>query len=111
AAVIIALLGFALRWVQKKVSGKRDAARVAEPQPSGWVWPMPRAADGSPPVISDGWGSPRDRGARRHAGVDVMYRRDHVIPKGGKVPPHESRGFYVPQGTTVLAAAPGKVWS
>jgi murein DD-endopeptidase MepM/ murein hydrolase activator NlpD len=82
--------------------------------PSAWVWPVPAAEDGRLPEVSDGWGSQRPahggQPAHVHAGVDVMYRRDHVLPRGA-VPPHESRGFFVPEGTHAIAARQGKVWS
>lgn len=97
------------------LSGSRTKAD-AQPAPrtggswDGWVWPMPELPDGTLPTVSDGWGSKRDGGKRLHAGVDVMYQRPKVLPKGTQ-PAHESRGFYVPAGTQVLAAYTGRVWS
>lgn len=86
-------------------------------QASGWIWPMPRisvpgTAHGGNPVISDPMGSARDGGTRRHAGVDVMYERERYFPKKSPaIPAHESRGFFVPAETAVIAVQPGKVWS
>lgn len=58
----------------------------------GWVWPVPRAA--SPlgkPIITQEFRRPS------HLGVDIMYR------SGSR--------FVAPEGTQVLAARAGTVWS
>jgi murein DD-endopeptidase MepM/ murein hydrolase activator NlpD len=79
---------------------------------------MLRLSDGRPPVITDGFGSPRGatavQAAHVHQGVDVMYAR----PGGnlpGKLryplPDHGSRGHEVPVGVPVVAAHAGRVWS
>lgn len=81
-----------------------------------WVWPLPMLG-GRAPVVSDGYGSPRGatahQAAHTHVGVDVMYRRPS--PLAGKLVyplvDHGSRGFELPEGTPVLAAHDGKVWS
>lgn len=80
--------------------------------PSGrWVFPIPRW-QGRAPVISDGWGSPRDGGVRRHRGADLMYRRrtrrelELVFPPRA---PH-SRWHFMPAGTLALAAGDADVW-
>lgn len=81
-----------------------------------WVWPMPRlspqlaalAGVHREPVISDPFGSPRDGGARKHAGVDVMYKR--LAPSADPKHDHGSKWFAIPDGTPVLAAADGRVW-
>jgi murein DD-endopeptidase MepM/ murein hydrolase activator NlpD len=56
----------------------------------GWVWPVPSRA-GSPALISQEFHAPA------HLGVDIMYR------EGGK--------WTAPEGTPILAARDGKVWS
>jgi hypothetical protein len=86
------------------------------PVPSGgvpgtWVWPLAEL-ERRRPVISDGWGSPRDRGARRHRGVDLMYRRDARLdarrPPGS---PNGSAGHVMGDGVPVVAVHDGVVWS
>lgn len=57
-----------------------------------WVWPIPRAADGRRPSISQEF----RRGLPPHLGVDLMYRS----PSGG---------WDVPEGTRVMAAGDGEV--
>jgi murein DD-endopeptidase MepM/ murein hydrolase activator NlpD len=92
-----------------------EATRLG-PVPSGglpgeWVWPLAEF-EGRRPLISDGWGSPRDGGARRHRGVDLMYRRSATLdgrrppgtPNGSK---HHVMGDRVP----VMAVHDGVVWS
>lgn len=74
-----------------------------------WIWPMPRLG-GRDPVISDGYGSPRDGGARRHAGVDVMYKRPRQVTKAQARADHGSTWFDCPIGVPVIAARAGKVW-
>lgn len=74
-----------------------------------WVWPVPPWQQ-RPPVISDGFGSPRP--GRLHAGVDVMFLRaaaDAATLRAGT--PNGSRGFVMPNGVSALAAADGVVWS
>jgi len=87
-----------------------DAA--VEFPPGGWVWPLPRWK-GRAPVISDGWGSPRDGGARHHMGADLMYRRAHLAELVAPFPPvsPHSTWHFVPDGTVALAAADGTIWS
>lgn len=106
-----------------------DAATVAAPVPPGslrgtateaavelppgrWVWPLPRW-QGRAPVISDGFGSPRDGGARRHVGADVMYRRAHLADLVAQFPPvsPHSTWHFVPDHTVAVAAADGTIWS
>jgi murein DD-endopeptidase MepM/ murein hydrolase activator NlpD len=81
--------------------------------PAGeWVWPMLTLPDGRRPEISDGFGSPRDSGKRKHKGVDIMYRREHPLTKVKyPLPDHGSAMFEVPQGAPVVAAHAGRVWS
>ena len=53
-------------------------ATAPAPSPGGWIWPLLRWREYEP-VISDGWGSPRDGGRRTHRGADLMYRL-RVVP-------------------------------
>jgi len=76
------------------------------------VWPIPPYVDGRPPRISDGWGSARAGGARRHRGVDLMYRRGAPGELAGDfVPgtPNGTRHYFMPEGTPALAARAGVV--
>lgn len=81
--------------------------------PTGrWIYPLPRW-QGRAPVISDGWGSPRDGGLRRHRGADLMYRRrtrDELTVVFPPRAPH-SAWHFLPPGTVALAAADADVWS
>lgn len=77
--------------------------------PLDWLLPMPRLADGRPPVISDGWGSQRDGGARTHKGVDVMYRRPRAVSSAEARREHGSQNYEVPRGTPVYAARAGVI--
>lgn len=79
--------------------------------PTGWVWPMPVLRDRRMPVISDGWGSGRDGNSRKHRGVDVMYKRPARVSLERAKAEHGSIAYEVPNGTPVLAARAGKVWS
>lgn len=85
--------------------------QLAPDDPTGWVFPIPILRDGRRPVISDGWGSGRDGGARRHRGVDCMYKRKVRVSKEQARAEHGSVSYDVPPGTPVLAARAGKVWS
>lgn len=79
--------------------------------PGVWCWPMPILTDGRPPVVSDGWGSRRDGGARQHRGVDIMYERiARVLPDEAKRD-HGSIAYEVPEGTEIYAAHDGTIWS
>lgn len=88
-------------------------APAAEALPSaGWVYPLLRWGEYAP-GISDGFGSIRDGGARRHHGVDVMYprrgRADLVVDYPPRAP--HSPLFFMPEGSVVVAAADGEIWS
>lgn len=76
------------------------------------VWPL-LAWNGRNPVISDGWGSPRDGGTRMHKGADVMYRRrwesELLATYPARVP--HSKWHFMPAGTLVVAAGDGVIWS
>lgn len=58
----------------------------------GWTWPLPNSSDGGAAVVS------QEFRAENHLGVDLMYR-----DRAGR--------FFVPEGTPVLAARAGTVWS
>lgn len=91
-----------------------DATRLG-PIPTGglpgdWVWPLTEY-EGRRPVISDGWGSPRD-GGDRHRGVDLMYRRsDRLDAKRPPGTPNGSDGHVMGNGVPVVAVHEGVVWS
>lgn len=68
------------------------------------AWPVPRAADGRPPKISDGWHM-RSSG-KFHRGTDIMFKRR---PDEPAVLPFGSAGHYMPKDTLAIAAAPGRV--
>jgi murein DD-endopeptidase MepM/ murein hydrolase activator NlpD len=96
----------------RRSSSAPGSASSLELPPGEWVWPMLTLPDGRAPLISDGFGSPRDDGKRRHKGVDIMYRRPKPIV-GGRypLPDHGSRMFEVPPGAPIIAAHSGRVWS
>ncbi len=87
-------------------------ATALELPPGRWVWPLPRW-QGRVPVISDGWGSPRDGGARRHKGADLMYRRGFLGDLIALFPPTSPHSLwhFVPDRTVALAAADATIWS
>lgn len=99
-------------------SSSRNLASSTSSAPSSsssarrrWVWPLPRL-NGRKPKISSGWGSPRK--GHTHAGADVMYSRSGkklAWPRKGPLPDHGSPGHVLPEGTAVLAASDGVVWS
>jgi murein DD-endopeptidase MepM/ murein hydrolase activator NlpD len=79
--------------------------------PGEWVWPLTHF-EGRRPVVSDGWGSPRDGGARRHQGVDIMYRRSGSLDADR--PPGTANGskhHVMGDGIPVVAVHDGVVWS
>ena len=113
-AAALAAVGYAWLRSQKRKLWRRAMEAIRDPKTSPgvsdvWVWPLPKLA-GRDPDVSDGWGSPRDGGARKHVGVDVVYPREKPLPKAVKPPAHEYRGYFVPQGTPVLAAHDGRIW-
>jgi murein DD-endopeptidase MepM/ murein hydrolase activator NlpD len=92
-----------------------DRAALGPVPPGGlpgvWVWPLP-TFEGRRPVVSDGWGSPRDGGTRRHRGVDIMYRRSDALDSTRRPgTPSGSRHHVMPDGVPVLAVHDGTVWS
>lgn len=98
-------------------AGALGAPRTTPGGGEGWVWPMVRLADGRPPVISDGWGSDRDGGERKHRGVDVMYKRPRTLTReewarmSVSERNHNSRGYEVPESAVIVAAHAGRIWS
>lgn len=113
-AAALAAVGYAWLRSQKRKLWRRAIEAFKDPKTSPgvsdvWVWPLPKL-NGRDPDISDGFGSPRDAGARKHAGVDIVYPREKPLPKAVKPPTHEYRGYFVPDGVPVLAAHDGKIW-
>lgn len=90
----------------------------SELEPSGWVWPMPELPHEQAeklglrarPEVSDGMGSPRDGGKRRHVGVDIMYRRHRKVSSMIYKATHGTAGYQVPYGVQALAARAGRIW-
>ncbi len=84
------------------------------PPPGRWVFPVPRW-QGRNPVVSDGWGSPRQGDIRGtiHRGADIMFRRRTLAELADVFPPRSphTRWHFMPPGTLVLAASDGEVWS
>jgi len=85
---IVVVVGIML-WLMSR----KDESKVvsSEEWDGEWHWPVPRDAAGNPPVVSNEFRRPS------HLGVDVMYR------VGGR--------YVAPEGTKVLAARAGVVWS
>ena len=94
------------------ITSTAATATAHELPPGRWVWPLPRW-QGRAPVISDGWGSPRDGGARQHMGADLMYRRASLVDLVAQFPPvtPHSTWHFVPDGTVALAASDATIWS
>jgi len=89
-----------------------ESGRAPAPPASGWVWPVPPYEDGRRPSVSDGWGSGRAGGTRRHRGVDLMYRRQRPNELVDRFPPgtpNGTRRHFMPNGTPALAARAGVV--
>jgi murein DD-endopeptidase MepM/ murein hydrolase activator NlpD len=81
--------------------------KILRPLSGKWGWPVPRW-EGRPPVISDGFGSPRPGSV--HAGVDIMFARIARDPfKVGS--PNGSKSFVMPDAWMALAASDGVLWS
>jgi murein DD-endopeptidase MepM/ murein hydrolase activator NlpD len=115
AAPLVVLGGGALGALL--LSGGRVAAaetsRVVAPPPGTWVWPVP-SWQGRAPVVSDGWGSRRDGGTRKHRGVDIMFkrmRRDELLAEYPPGTPDGAKWFFMPRGLVAVAAADGVVRS
>lgn len=97
-------------WTRQRAHSSSATPRpVTIPQlPGRWVWPV-ASWNGRPPVISDGFDSPRPGGAR-HGGVDVMFaRQPNDAQRAGT--PNGSKHHVMPDDIAVLAAADGVVWS
>lgn len=85
----------------------------------GWVYPVvdyvsPVNGALYPAVVSDGMGSPRDGGARRHAGVDICFRRKSPTDLVKEFPPGTrsgTAGYFAPPTAQVVAARDGVLWS
>lgn len=77
------------------------------------VFPVPMW-HGRRAEISDGWGSPRDGGVRRHRGADLMFRRrsrGELVAEFPPGSPDGSRGYFMPHGHPAIAVADAVVWS
>jgi murein DD-endopeptidase MepM/ murein hydrolase activator NlpD len=75
-----------------------------------WAWPVPIAADGRRPTISDGFheaGDPTVRNGAGHRGQDVMYRK--AWPSAPKHP-WSSRWYEMLPRTPAIAARSGEVF-
>jgi len=74
-----------------------------------WVWPMP-VWHGRQPVISNGFDpspSPDPRFVKKHAGVDIMYKR---LPSESATLPEGTRHYFVPSNRIpVFAVGSGVV--
>lgn len=70
----------------------------------GWTWPVPIAADGRKPRISDGFEKPgnmKKRGGEGHRGQDIMYRKRLPLPRRH---PWSSPGYMMFPRTPAIAA-------
>lgn len=78
-----------------------------------WIWPI-AIANSHRPVVSDGFGSPRDGGKRKHEGVDLMFKRAHAGELTDVYPPKGASGtslYFMPDDCLALAASRGRIWS
>jgi murein DD-endopeptidase MepM/ murein hydrolase activator NlpD len=115
AAPLVVLGGGALGALL--LSGRRAAAAktpaAIAPPPGTWVWPVP-SWQGRAPAVSDGWGSRRDGGMRKHRGVDIMFKRTRRDELVAEFPPGTADGakwHFMPRGVVAVAAADGVVRS
>ena len=75
----------------------------------GWVWPV-AITDGREPVISDKYQLHESADHRMHTGVDILFKKRPGDPRE-RVKHTASLLYIAPQGTKILAAGPGKIWS
>lgn len=75
----------------------------------GWVWPV-AVTDGREPVVSDHYQTHRSTDHRMHSGVDIMFKKRRWDPPE-RVKHTASLHYIAPEGTKILAAGPGKIWS
>ena len=76
----------------------------------GWLWPVPIAADGRKPQISDGFHAAGDasvRGGVGHRGQDIMYRK--LLPTAPRHP-WSSKWYEMLPRTPAVAANEGVVY-
>lgn len=97
--------------IARPVSPVIDEVPASKPpttvQLSGrWLWPVLRW-QGRAPVISDGFGSPRD--GRKHQGVDLMFTRiaSDPFPVGTA---NGTKQFVMPEAWVAIAASDGYLW-
>lgn len=76
---------------------------------AGWVWPVP-ITNGRAPHITDHYQDVADSDHRKHEGVDIMFPKRAGDPLG-EVKHSASKGSIAPEGTIIISAGPGKVWS
>ena len=98
----------AYAFARKHDASSLDRPTLIDSLPGRWVWPVARW-NGRPPVISDGFDSPRP-GVPRHGGVDIMFARVVSDPfKPGT--PNGSKLHVMPDDVVAVAASDGVVWS
>ena len=110
--LLISGLGIAIgkRFKDRSSEGLRNMSTSEDWK--GWVWPVP-VTDGRIPRVSQEF---RDgHNAKPHLGVDIMFPKlpsdSNIGPPWGTKPNASGGGFFVPQGTQILAAGPGKIWT
>ena len=77
-----------------------------------WVCPVV-SWHGYQPLVSDGYSATKTGSHREHHGVDVMFKRigDPLEASYAPGTPNGSRGYFMPNGVVVVAAADGVLWS
>ncbi|MFT3695717.1 MAG: M23 family metallopeptidase [Kofleriaceae bacterium] len=96
----------ALLWRRKRATV--PTVDAIEPLLVGWTVPVPTLVD-RPAVVSNEF---RAVNPRQHLGVDLMFRRRDSRDLFAVYPPKTANGtalFFMPEGISALAAAPGTV--
>lgn len=86
-----------------------DEELTAEETWAGWVYPV-AITDGRIPEISDKFQDHVSEDHRMHTGVDICFRKREGDPPG-RVRHTATLHYISPEGTAILAAGPGKIWS